>query len=70
MIAAADVRPVIVDLSAIRCDGCGEWTTDWDWYALTPHRYDQACPKCRDSAKDADPRADKGDWEFHHGRGQ
>lgn len=42
----------------IACDNCGE-IREWDW---SPS-YDRFCLECL--GVEADPRADRGDYEFH-----
>lgn len=50
----------------ISCDGCGEMTREWDW---TP-AYDRFCIECLARLDDADPRADRGCFEYHQRAGQ
>jgi hypothetical protein len=57
------VRDVSAEYTAdcIECDNCGDKTRAWDW---SPH-YDRFCLECLDGLEDADPRADRGDFECH-----
>jgi len=48
------------------CDVCGG--DAGDWRVIDEMRWTIACPKCADDAEDADPSADRGDFECHQRR--
>lgn len=50
----------------IACDGCGEITSEWDYSPA----YDRFCVECLAGLEDADPRADRGCFEYHSGKGE
>jgi len=50
------------------CDVCGD--DAGNWRVIDETRWTIACPKCTADAEDADPSADRGDWEFHRDHDQ
>jgi len=50
------------------CDVCGG--DAGDWRVIDETRWTIACPECAADAEDADPSADRGDWEFHRDHDQ
>jgi len=52
----------------LQCDVCGGEAGDWR--VIDETRWTIACPKCAADAEDADPAADRGDWEFHRDHDQ